>query len=965
MPHLTSTVGAVARTLSAATLLLAVGAALPACVSDERAPVDTDRPPRAFREAPPYDNADRPITQLLRTRNTADLDDRTEVLDSRTFSAPPERSVSTTGFGRGAPGELVRVKLALNDAPADEVVRTIVGEYLGRDLILPAPLDGVVTMDLDDQLTTGDVFDLLNTLASLYGWVVEDRSGAIVVRASTEEALRSPETPILLARSLASDAQPAIRVRRMRHLDPASLAGGGGGRGGGSLLESLLSPSAIVGSSGRLLVMVDTTAQLNKAASLLNAIDVPAFDGVRMETLRLAHRTPEDAEEVLGAIAQNAGFAGANEDDAPLSFVPIPASDRLVVLARDASMLTYGRTLVEQFDRPDAAERRYRFLYNIQHADAGELESFITAAFNDRIESDRSVTDTDKMQLTWGSTGGGGGLAGAGSEGVATGFGQSGRVLIHATYDDYVDLMEAMRALDRPPQQAVLQTVIAEVSLSDSLEFGVEYFLESLDEDGFGTLELSATPGLVAEGGTGSAFFVGGSGLAVVQALQSETSLNIIQQPTVTLVDGGVARFQVGGETPVATSEQDTETQIEGDTTFRREIEFRDTGIILTLQADIAESGAVRLLINLENRLVGPATELGPEFITRILETEVVVPHGQTLVLAGFIDDSRNRSKSKTPVLGDIPGVGAAFTNIDNEDSRNELFLTITPEIINNPNRSSRTVSNFLDAAERMRLVLASSADDLPVAMLRDPALDQPGPAVQLRLPQRPVDGAQQRERDGAADAGEHDAGTSDAEPLKGAGDGSRDDDADEGGPLDELPEDTPEIIKELLRSGSSSAAQPETPDVVDGQLATPLAAWVGAVDASLVVRDILANGAHSNAFEGAGATVLGRTVRIAAAAGRAAQAVSADGGDALMADDRLVLDVSDALDPLAVFDGADPFTAALFVEPNAAAAWPVGCEALPRGRSPVADDQLFDADAESELAGDADRRDSAGASGW
>lgn len=295
---------------------------------------------------------------------------------------------------------------------------------------------------------------------------------------------------------------------------------------------------------------------------------------------------------------------------------------------------------------------------------------------------------------------------------------------------------------------------------------------------------------------------MGGSGLAVVQALKSETTLNIIQQPTVTLVDGGVARFQVGGEVPVQTAEQDTDTAVGGDTTIRREIEFRDTGIILTLGALIGEAGDVRLRIVLENRLVGATTELGPEFITRILETEVVVPHGQTLVLAGFIDDTVNRSTSKTPVLGDIPGIGAAFSNISNADTRRELFLTITPEIINNPNRARRTVSGFLEAADRMRLVLASEAESLPVAMLRDPDLEDERPAVRLILPDRPIEPASDgaTRGDGSGEAAPTARDQAPAQEMEPADDEPTD-------PLDGLPEDTPGIIRELLRQGSGSGS--------------------------------------------------------------------------------------------------------------------------------------------------------------
>ena len=464
-----------------------------------------------------------------------------------------------------------------------------------------------------------------------------------------------------------------------------------------------------------------------------------------------------------------------------MRFIPIGESDRLAVVARDPTVLTYARNLLLQIDRPDARERRYRFLYNVQHADPTQLQTLIGQAFAPRIAAGDSVADTDQMRITWDTV--------------------DGRVLIHATYEDYVDLMGVMAALDRPPQQVVLQTVIAEVQLVDRLSFGVEYFLESLDVDGLGTFELSGTPGLLPAQ-TGSAFFVGASGFAVLEALRSESSLNVIQQPTVTLVDGGIANFQVGGETPVQQSEEDTDTTVGGDSTVRRQIIYRDTGIILSLEPRVSESGDVRLKIDLENTAVGAETDLGPEFTTQKLVTEVVVPHGQTIVLAGFIENRRSEFDSKTPVLGDLPGLGLPFTSITDTDERSELFLTITPEIINNPNNASRTVSGFLEAADRMQLALSAKADQLPIAMLRDPDLLDAAPAVRLVLPPRPSD--EPADAAPVESAAEQEFNT---EPLPrddhGGEDRSPRRDVD---PLDELPEDTPEIIKQLLRSAEPSA---------------------------------------------------------------------------------------------------------------------------------------------------------------
>jgi general secretion pathway protein D len=123
-------------------------------------------------------------------------------------------------------------------------------------------------------------------------------------------------------------------------------------------------------------------------------------------------------------------------------------------------------------------------------------------------------------------------------------------LLIQSTPEDYADILATLRALDRPRQQVYLSSMIAEVGMTGSLKFGVEYFLQALNKDGIGLLELSGTPGLPDIASAG-AFFVGGDGLAIVQALESQAEVNILSQPKLTVSDGAEGSIQVGGSVPV------------------------------------------------------------------------------------------------------------------------------------------------------------------------------------------------------------------------------------------------------------------------------------------------------------------------------------------------------------------------------------------------------------------------------
>lgn len=664
------------------------------CTGSEVGP-ESVQGPRAMRPIAAYDSGDRFVSEMFAVGP-----------DNRRSGRGPEmiqRNMLSAGIGddRGQrsaarlinsnPGELMRVKYAANKASAQDVLRVLVGEYLGRDYVIDPSINDQITMDIDTEMTSGDVLDLLGALSMLHGWAVTDDAGVLVVRKTTDMA-RETNAPLLRARSLLDTDGVAMRVRRLRYLSAGDVK---------PLLDPILSTGAVQVPVGQTLVLVDTERQLNRASDVLSAVDVPEFDGVEILTYRLADRSPQEAQSLLESLLQGAGLRGRGQ--ALAAFIPVEGSDRLIVILRDPSILPKLNALIEQVDSPRNEEARYRFAYRIQHYPGAELQSLISKFFETRIAggAEELAVDSSKMKLVWDNAG--------------------DLLLVQATMSDYQDLLEVLRVVDRPRQQVTIEAVIAEVTLNDTLRYGVEYFLEE-NFSGVGVLEVAGNPGLLSDP-TGSAFLVGSSGVAIVQALQSQSTVNIVSQPKITVLNGSDAKFQVGGEVPVVLADQDTNAQVDGNTGIRRNIDYRDTGVILQVTPRINESGMVELSINQEITDVGASNDLGPTFTTRVLETRAMVPHGQTIVLGGFIESRTNEQTSKVPFLGDLPLVGPAFRSVDDVEDRTEIVLTLTPRVMSDPRLASNTVDGFLEAAWALRAALGSREDELPSGMLR--RLDQ------------------------------------------------------------------------------------------------------------------------------------------------------------------------------------------------------------------------------------------------
>ncbi len=687
--------------VSAASLM-----ALSGCSSGpDEAALLQEETPRAYREPARWYSGDRPVSQTLvmQARGTTGS---TELISRQRMES---KWSPTPGLGalEGGMGEVFQVEYAVNGASAHEVINTLAVDFLGLSIVVDEALKGStqVTMVIDEEMTRSDLRNLLGGLAAVYGWMIEERDGVVFFRSKgtgnqgAGAMARSDATPILRAQAAFESDTPAVRIKRLSHMAATDAA---------NAVKDLASQGATVIASGQTLLLVDTVRQTNRLSSIVDALDVSAFEGVEIHTYRLAHRLNTEAATLLTEIATKSGMTS---EQSAMSFVAVPGTKDLMVIAKDATLLAHARDLISTIDRPADEVAMGVFQYRIQHYEPQELVRMARELFGERIET--APTAGSRAQAP----------GAAGDQKIRLVLdAEEGLLIVRSTPEEYADLLTLFRSIDRPRQQVLLNTIIAEVVLENRLEFGVDYFLNALDDDGT-VLDLFGTPGLVANP-SGSLTLLGASGQVVVQALRSESDVDVLSQPRLVVSDRVQASFQVGGEVPVVTG--DVNSDVGDSTALRRSIEYRETGVILGIRPRINESGTVTLEIQQTINEVGSQSELGPEFTTRELTTEVTVPHGQTILLAGIIENSLRKTTRKTPILGELPIIGVAFQNIEDVEERRELLLAITPTIISSPEQVHGTLGDFLDATEAMRAALHGNEGRLQQGVLNADALNTP-----------------------------------------------------------------------------------------------------------------------------------------------------------------------------------------------------------------------------------------------
>jgi general secretion pathway protein D len=288
-------------------------------------------------------------------------------------------------------------------------------------------------------------------------------------------------------------------------------------------------------------------------------------------------------------------------------------------------------------------------------------------------------------------------------------------VLVYANQESQRVVEQTIHQIDRPQRQIAIEATIAEVTLNDQLNYGVQFFLASqkgsisnvipgvttsaaatttTTTTGTGTTATTAiepaSNAVNAAAGAllgrvlpGFNLLVGAenSPRVILDALHSITDVKVLSNPSLVVLDNQAATLQVGDQVPFSTG---TATVLTANNTVVNTIDYKNTGIILRVLPRANANGNVVLDIEQEISSVaaGSAGSLTPTISQRRVKSSVAVASGQTVLLAGLISETENKQRQGIPLLDSIPGVGDAFSHQTTMRARTELILFIRPTVI-------------------------------------------------------------------------------------------------------------------------------------------------------------------------------------------------------------------------------------------------------------------------------------------
>jgi len=274
----------------------------------------------------------------------------------------------------------------------------------------------------------------------------------------------------------------------------------------------------------------------------------------------------------------------------------------------------------------------------------------------------------------------------------------SNSLLIYANQENYRIIERTLQQLDRQQLQVSIDATIAEVTLNDTLRYGVQFFLKSEDvglgkNKGSVLNTASVASAVLSRALPGFNFLVGTEAQPrlILDALHQVTGVKVLSTPSVVVMDNQVATLQVGDQIPITTrTAQAVDVAI---APVVNSIDYRNTGVILRVAPRINSNGNVILDIEQEISNVAPtatADTLTPTVSQRRVKSSISIANGQTVLLAGLISERENRDRSGIPILDQISSLSPFVTRNAGTTERTELIMFIRPQIIRNGADASR-----------------------------------------------------------------------------------------------------------------------------------------------------------------------------------------------------------------------------------------------------------------------------------
>jgi len=435
---------------------------------------------------------------------------------------------------------------------------------------------------------------------------------------------------------------------------------------------------------------------LEQALEAARLLDQPYMRGTRSIRIEPVFMSAGELADILVNALNAEGYSASTKGPfGSILVLPINSVNAVLAFAADDTILGHIRQWAASLDKPGRGQASGTrvFYYLVKNTSAADIAKVL----------DKMVSSTDFIGK--GSAGNQhqpSDLVAAGVQGAAPMQAQalpksdtSRRLVVDESRNglifqgetsEWETLLAVINEMDRPTRMVLIEVTVAEVTLTDKDEVGIEWLIKDVN---IGNVVTNvATNGALGLGTQGLTFKLDNAGQtqAALNAFASRDKVKILSCPRVMVKSGGEAKIDVGTEVPIVTSQStSSEVTTNGTSGILQQIQYRKTGALLTVKPVIHSGNRIDLDVTQEVSEVQPnsSSDLpSPNIFSRKITTTLSLQDGGSVLLGGLISSSSDTGRSGVPGLQSIPLLGHLFSVDKKSGGRTEMLMLIMPYVI-------------------------------------------------------------------------------------------------------------------------------------------------------------------------------------------------------------------------------------------------------------------------------------------
>lgn len=617
-------------------------------------------------------------------------------------------------------GDDAGIALNFERASIREVVKVVLGDILKETYTVEPGVEGEVTISSTDPIDRDALIPTLESLLQTQGAVLyKDDTGnyRVAARANLKGRGFMPS---------AGAVRPGynMQVVTLRYIPAAEMQ---------KILEPLASPDAFVrvDPNRNLLVLAGTSSELANLMATIKTFDVDVLKGMSVGLYRV-----KNVE--AGIVAKNLDALFGESGNSPMAgmikIMPIEHMNSIMIISANPDYLKDMKDWVDRFDQVSQTAGQQLFVYQVQNGDAEHLAEMLNQIFGGKKSSSAkgALPGNNTSSLAPGldpATVGADGQPVVAAEPAKTMLGGSdgagveinpdaevrivadktnNSLMIMATEDAYKQILESLKRIDMMPMQVQVEASIMEVTLTDGLEYGLQWYFKNngnaFGSNGIGGL-ASGSSGYATPGGFSFSATLGAERvMGAINALARESKVRVLSSPSILVLDNQTASIKVGDQQPVFTGSLSTPNGNGTTLTTATTVQYKDTGVSLQVTPHVNTNGLVKMEIQQDITDVGEIDSAtgNRSFLQRNIKSNVAVKSGETIVLGGLIRDNSTEGRNGVPGLSKVPVVGGLFSGNSSGGKRTELLVLITPTAIKDQHDLTKTGEEMRERMQRL-----------------------------------------------------------------------------------------------------------------------------------------------------------------------------------------------------------------------------------------------------------------------